>query len=112
MLQLLDDEPIKESFRPFKVTPSQCSDNEVYIDGLHPLWFDGENLGCLTYHPQVVRANHPALADSGLIDICKPCLEFLTVALVKPSSIRDTLPTVQSHVGRGGYDPIPAGNSF
>jgi hypothetical protein len=46
--------------------------------------------------------------DTGYAAICEPLVDFLTVALVKPSADNASPLTLQPCVGIAGYVPIPA----
>jgi hypothetical protein len=50
----------------------------------------------------------PTLVDTGYEGICEPLVDFLTVALVKPSATVDAPLTLQDRVGLEGYVPSPA----
>jgi hypothetical protein len=49
----------------------------------------------------------PAMVDTGYEAICKPLVDFLTVALVKPSAENATSLTLLPCVGIAGYVPSP-----
>jgi hypothetical protein len=50
----------------------------------------------------------PVLVDTGYEAICEPLVDFLTVALVKPSADNASPLTLQPCVGIAGYVPSPA----
>jgi hypothetical protein len=50
----------------------------------------------------------PTLVDTGYEGICDPLVDFLAVALVKPSATVAAPLTLQSRVGLEGYVPSPA----
>jgi hypothetical protein len=54
---------------------------------------------------QAIELIIPELIDAGMMTICAPLVEFLTVALVWPSADRSTPLTVHQHLGKSGYVP-------
>jgi hypothetical protein len=68
----------------------------------------GSNLAARQVYDLLV----PELIDGGLMTICAPLVEFLTVALVRPSGHRSTPLKVHQHLGKWGYVPGSAAISY
>jgi hypothetical protein len=47
----------------------------------------------------------PVLINAGMLAVCRPLFDFLTVALVHPTSERSTPLTVQQRMGKSGCVP-------
>jgi hypothetical protein len=112
VLQFLGDELGKWVFGPFKDTDANIRTvkwrSMVYaIFGLVDLLL-GVGVTALEAYKLVV----PWLADDGLLEVCEPLVEFLTVALAKSSATRDTPINVQHQGGVSGYVSSPAVISF
>jgi hypothetical protein len=112
MLQLLNDEPGHELVGPYESTNTNiCTTKARSMDYLpYPLLggMFGSNLTARQAYELLV----PELIDGGLMTICAPLVEFLTVALVRPSEHRSTPLTVYQHLVKLGYVPGTAAISY
>jgi hypothetical protein len=61
----------------------------------------GSNLTARQAYERIVTE----LINAGMMSVCKPLVEFLTVALVRPTAERATPLTVQHNLGKSGYVP-------
>jgi hypothetical protein len=69
-------------------------------------------LGADTTARQAYKLIMPVLVEVGMVTVCTPFIEFLTMAMVRPIHTGDTPITVQTQAGLAGYVPSPAVISF
>jgi hypothetical protein len=105
MLQLLGDDPIHELVGPFTATSANVKTTKArsmaYLTFPLVAGLLGSNLTARQAYELII----PELINAGMLTVCGPLVEFLTVDLVRPTSERSTPLTVQCHLGKSGYVP-------
>jgi hypothetical protein len=112
MLQLLNDEPGHELVGPYESTNANVRTTKARSMAYLPYPLVGGLFGSNLTARQAYELLVPELIDGGLVSICAPLVEFLTVALVRPSEHRSTPLTVHQHLGKLGYVPGTAAISY
>jgi hypothetical protein len=112
MLQLLNDEPGHELVDPYASTDANVRTTKSGSMAYLPYPLVGDLFGSKRTARQAYDLVVPELIDGGLMTIFAPLVEFLTVALVRPSEHRSTPLTVQQHLGKSGYVPGTAAISY
>jgi hypothetical protein len=112
MLQLLNDEPGHELVGPYESTNANVRTTKARSMAYLPYPLVGGLFGSNLTARQAYELLVPELIDGGLVSICAPLVEFLTVALVRPSEHRSTPLTVHQHLGKSGYVPGTAAISY
>jgi hypothetical protein len=97
---------------PFAVTEVNVRTTKAYYMAYLPCAVMDFILGEDATAYQAYEIIIPMLVDVGLVDICDPLVEFLTLALVKSSARRSTPLAVQTQVGVSVYLPSPAAISY
>jgi hypothetical protein len=102
MLQLLNDEPGHELVGPYESTYANVRTTKARSMAYLPYHLVGSLFGSNLMARKAYELLVPELIDGGLMNICAPLVEFLTVALVRPSEHHSTPLTVHQHLGKSG----------
>jgi hypothetical protein len=106
--QLLDAEPTIDILGPYKASVAITRTMKCCIGAYIPFDLMEMVLGADLTARQAYEFITPAMVDTGYEAIWEPLVDFLTVALVKPSAENTTPLTLQPCVGITGYVPSPA----
>jgi hypothetical protein len=112
MLQLLKDEPSHELVGPYESSDANVRTTKSRSMAYPPYPLVGGLFGSNFTARQAYDLLVLELIDGGLTTICAPLVDFLTVALARPSEHRSTPLTVQQHLGKWGYVPGTAAISY
>jgi hypothetical protein len=112
MLQLLNDEPGHELVGPYESTDANVRTTKARSMAYLPYHLIGGLFGSNLTARQAYELLVPELIYGGLMTIYAPLVEFLTVALVRPSEHHSTPLTVHQHLGKSGYVPGTAAISY
>jgi hypothetical protein len=107
-LQMLSSEPTFNALGPFNAGDANTRTTKCRGMAYIPFELMEVVLGAYLTARQAYGLLVPTLVDTGYEGICEPLVDFLTVALVKPSATVDALLTLQYRVGLEGYVPSPA----
>jgi hypothetical protein len=107
VMQLLNDEPGRETLGPFAATDANVRTTKTQGMVYFPFEFMEPLLGADLTARQVFELIVPALIDAWLQDTCASLVEFLTVALVQPTTEVETPLTVQAQAGKVSHSPGP-----
>jgi hypothetical protein len=92
---------------PFAATDANVRTTKTRGMAYFPFEFMEPLLGADLTARQVFELIVPALIDVGLQDTCASLIEFLTVALVQPTTDVETPLTVQAQAGKVSHSPGP-----
>jgi hypothetical protein len=108
VLQLLGAEPEDELIGPFRASEANVRQIKTRGDMYIPFEFMpivfGQDLTAREAYLLLVSA----IVDAGLEAVCQPLIDFLTVAIVEPTSTSLEPLTVKPCLGRLNHNPIPA----
>jgi hypothetical protein len=107
-LQLLNAEPTFNALGPFAAGDANTCTTKCRGMAYIPFELMEAILGTDLTARQAYELLVPTLVDTGHEGICNPLVDFLTVALVKPSATVAAPLTLQARVGFEGYVPSPA----
>jgi hypothetical protein len=107
-LQLLSSEPTFNALGPFNAGEANTRTTKCRGMAYTPLKLMEVVLGADLTARHAYELLVPTLVDTGYEGICEPLVDFLTVALVKPSATVDAPSNLQDRVGLEGYVPSPA----
>jgi hypothetical protein len=106
--QLLSAEPIFSALGPFNAGESNTRTTKCRGMAYTPFELMEVVLGAHLTARQAYELLVPTLVDTGYEGICEPLVDFLTVALVKPSATVAAPLNLQDRVGLEVYVPSPA----
>jgi hypothetical protein len=106
--QLLDVKPTIDTMGPYTVSMANTRTMKCRIGAYIPFDRMEMVLGADLTARQAYELIVPVLVDTGYKAICEPLVDFLTVALVKPSADNTTPITLQPCMVISGYVPSPA----
>jgi hypothetical protein len=105
ILQLLSDEPSHELMGPYTATSANIRTTKArsmaYLLFTLVAGLLGSNLTARQAYERII----PELINAGMMSVCKPLVEFFTVALMRPAAERATPLTVQHNLDKSGYVP-------
>jgi hypothetical protein len=107
VMQLLNDEPGRETLGPFAATDANVRTTTTRGMAYFPFEFMEPLLGADLTARQVFVLIVPALIDMGIQYTCASLIEFLTVALVQPTTDVETPLTVHDQAGKASHSPGP-----
>jgi hypothetical protein len=107
-LQLLRAEPTATILGPYAGTDANTRTTKCRGMAYTPFELMEVVLGAELTARRAYELIIPVLFDTGYEGVCEPLVDFLTVALVKPSAVRAEPLTLLDRVGLEGYVPIPA----
>jgi hypothetical protein len=107
-LQLLNAEPTFNALGPFTAGDANTRTTKCRGMAYTPFELMEVVLGTDLTARQAYELLVLTLVDTGYEGICDPLVDFLTVALVKPSTTVAAPLTLQARVGLEGYVPSPA----
>jgi hypothetical protein len=108
VMQLLNDEPGRETLGPFAAIDANVRTTKTRGMAYFPFEFIEPLLGADLTSRQVFELIVPALIDAGLQDTCASLIEFLTVSLVQPTTDVETPLTVHAQAGnKVSHSPGP-----
>jgi hypothetical protein len=105
MLQLLSDELSHKLVGPCTATSANVRTTKARSMAYLPFTLVAGLLGSILTARQAYELIIPELINAGMMSVCGPVVEFLTVALVRPTAERSTPLTVQHYLGKSGYVP-------
>jgi hypothetical protein len=106
--QLLDTEPTIDILGPYTASVANTRTNKCRLGAYLPFDLMEMVLGADLTTRQAYELVIPVLVDTGYEAICEPLVDFLTMALVKPSADNAAPLALQPCVGIAGYVPSPA----
>jgi hypothetical protein len=106
--QLINADPTIGILGPYTVSMTNTRTTKCHLGAYLPFDLMEMVLGADLTAQQAYELIIPVLVDTGYEAICEPLVDFLTVALVKPSADNASPLTLQPCVGIEGYVPSPA----
>jgi hypothetical protein len=106
--QLLNAEPTIDILGPYTASMANTRTTKCRLGAYLPFDLMEMVLGADLTAQQAYTLIIPVLVDTGYEAICEPLVDFLTVALVKPSADNASPLTLQPYMGIAGYVPSPA----
>jgi hypothetical protein len=105
--QLLNPDPTIDILDPYTAPMATTRTTKCRLGAYLPFDLMEMVLGADLTARQAYKLIIPVLVDTGYKEICEPLVDFLTVALVKPSKDNASPLTLQPCVGIAGYVPRP-----